>query len=329
MRRAVRLLCVLSFAALAVPAAAHEVRPAYLEIRQTVGNHFDLVWKVPAMPGRRLEIDPVLPSTCQTVTDGGFEASVGAVIRRWSVDCGEEGLRGHEVTINGLDRTMIDVLVEVRLADGTSVSHVLRPEKPGFVVDASRSVATAGYLRLGIEHLLYGFDHILFVMGLTLLVRGPWALVKTCTAFTVAHSLTLILSVLEVVQLSQPPVEAVIALSILFLATELARDPGSRSTLTARYPWAIAFSFGLLHGFGFAGALAEVGLPHDAVALALVLFNVGVEIGQLVIIAAMLVLLFVLRFSPLPLDGRVSQLPVYGMGIVSAYWFLERLAQLP
>ena len=327
MMRAVRVLCVMACVALAVPAAAHEVRPAYLEIRQTVDNHFDLLWKQPAMPGRRLGIDPMLPENCQIVADGGFEASAGAVIRRWSVNCGEGGLRGRQVSVSGLERTMIDVLVEIRFADGTTVSQVLRPEEPGFVVDADRSIAAGGYLRLGLEHLLFGFDHILFVLGLTLLARDPWVLVKACTAFTVAHSLTLGLSVLEVVRLSQAPVEAVIALSILFLAAELARDPGSRSTLTVRYPWVIAFSFGLLHGFGFAGALADIGLPHDAVALALFLFNVGVEMGQLVIIAAMLTLLMVLRCSPFPIDGRIARLPVYGMGSVSAYWLLERLTQ--
>ena len=322
---AVPVWSVLALAALAGPVAAHEVRPAYLEIHETAGGRFDILWKQPAKPGLRLGIDPVLPETCRTLADGGFEATVGAAVRRWSVDCGEGGLRGRYVSVEGLERTMIDVLVEIRFANGKSFSRVLRPERPGFVVDAGQSVAAAGYLRLGIDHLLFGFDHILFVIGLTLLVRDRWALLKTCTAFTLAHSITLGLSALDVVRLSQGPVEAVIALSILFLAAELARRPGSRPTVTARFPWAIAFSFGLLHGFGFAGALAEIGLPHDALALALFLFNVGVEIGQLVIIAAMLAGLLVLRWSPIPIGARITQLPVYGMGIVSAYWFLERI----
>ncbi len=320
-------LWLLILTALAGSAAAHEARPAYLQVRETAPDRFDILWKQPAKGGMRLSIDAVLPEVCGKLGDEEFEATIDAVIRRWSVDCGGRGLRGRRISVDGLERTMIDVFVDVRFADDTSLSQVLRPESPSFVVAASRS-GVASYFLLGVDHLLRGFDHILFVIGLTLLVPARWALVKTCTAFTLAHSITLALSALGVVHLSQRPVEAVIALSILFLAVELARGPGSRPTLTARHPWAIAFGFGLLHGFGFAGGLSDLGMPPDAVAAALLLFNVGLELGQLLVIAVVLTLLFALRMAGVATGGRAANVPVYGMGIISAYWFLERLWQL-
>ena len=218
----------------------------------------------------------------------------------------------------------------MRLLDGASLDHLLRSEAPRVILssESGAGAAVPTYLRLGIEHLLFGFDHILFVVGLLFFVRRPLQLVQVVTAFTAAHSVTLALSTLGVVTVSQRPVEAVIALSILFLAVELVRGAHGRPSAMARSPWAIAFGFGLLHGFGFAGALAEIGLPESARAMALLLFNVGVEIGQLAIVGVLLTLLQVVRIWCIPVPALAARLPLYLMGTVSAYWFVERVLSM-
>lgn len=200
-------------------------------------------------------------------------------MERWTITCREPGLVGHTITIDGLSRTITDVLVRISLGVGVSETHLLRPSAPSLVVRGIPTWANVAgdYLTLGIEHIWSGIDHLLFVTALLLLVQNRWALLKTITAFTVAHSITLALATLGVVHVPQAPVEAVIALSILVLAVELAKDHAQPPSLTMQYPWLIAFTFGLLHGFGFAGALAEVGLPPLDIPLALLTFNLGVE----------------------------------------------------
>lgn len=197
---------------------------------------------------------------------GPGELTGAALIIRSRITCGEKGLEGQTITIAGLERTMIDVFVEIVSSSGTTSTLMLKPQRASFVMEADAGTGSGtgslGYFRLGVEHLLTGFDHILFVIGLVLLVRTPMKLIKVVTSFTVAHSLTLALSTWGIVSLSQSAVEAVIALSILFLAVELARSDKPSDSLLLRYPWAIAFVFGLLHGFGFAGALTEIGLPQ-------------------------------------------------------------------
>ena len=234
---------------------------------------------------------------------------------------------GAAVEIAGLPRTLTDVLLRVRWLDGSAADHLLRPEAPrvSLSTDGSSGLGIPAYLRLGVEHLLFGFDHILFVVGLMFFVRRPRHLVQVVTAFTVAHSITLALSTLGVLTLSQRPVEAVIALSILFLAVELTRGTETDRSLMGRWPWAIAFGFGLLHGFGFAGALSEIGLPQQARAMALFLFNVGVEVGQLLVVGILLALVWLVRRSRVELPVFATQVPVYVMGAVSAYWFIDRV----
>ena len=317
-------------------AAAHEVRPAYLQVTEVAAGRFEVLWKQPILPDaapglvRRLPIAPRFPAHCQAGDGALPDLSASALVERWTLNCGRAGLIGGEVSIDGLPRTLTDVLLRVRLLDGTAMDRLLRSEAPRVVLAPASGGGTAvpAYLLLGIEHLLFGFDHILFVIGLLFLVRRPWQLVQVVTAFTAAHSITLALSTLGVVTLSQRPVEAVIALSILFLAVELLRGAHGRRSATARSPWTIAFGFGLLHGFGFAGALAEIGLPESARAMALLLFNVGVEAGQLLVVGALLGLLQVVRILRLPVPAAAARLPLCVMGTVSAYWFVERVLSM-
>ena len=372
------LLALLAATALPAGLAAHEVRPAYLELTEVSAGRFEVLWKQPVLadaePGlvRRLPLRPAFPARCREAGRALPELTAAALLERWTIDCGAGGLGDAPIEVAGLPRTLTDVLLRVRFVGGASVDHLLRPEAPRVVVspEGGGGMAVPAYLRLGVEHLLFGFDHILFVVGLMFLVRRPLQLVQVVTAFTAAHSITLALSTLGVVTLSQRPVEAVIALSILYLAVELARGAGRASAASrasaagqaasagqavstgqvastgqaasageaagaadersslARSPWAIAFGFGLLHGFGFAEALADIGLPEQARAMALLLFNVGVEIGQLMVVGVLLALLYGLRVGRVPVPAAAVQAPIVLMGTVSAYWFLERVLSM-
>jgi len=300
---------------------AHEVRPAFLHITETAterGTLFQVLWKQPAVQGGRLAIDPVFPEGCAMQDAGPPEITPTALLQRWVTDC---DLTAGKIHINGLSATLTDVMVRVDRANGDSGNYLLRPESPS--LDLTNQAAPAlSYLVIGIEHLLFGIDHVLFVVGLVLFIRDPWMLLKTITAFTVSHSITLALSVLGWVELQQGPVEAVIALSILFLARELVQDESQRSRLTLMRPWVMAFVFGLLHGLGFAGALSDVGLPDDALWLALLLFNVGIELGQLLVIAILLGAAWLAaRFASLPALTRIG---AYGMGCLAAFWTIDR-----
>lgn len=312
-----------------LPAAAHEVRPAYLQLTETQTGIFLILWKVPARGDRVLSLQPALPSSCQTVKPPTSILLSGTQLTRWTVDCGNQGLDGTTIRIEGLNATMIDTLVRIEWLSGVVISQILRPESPAFAVNAQDGmVALAGYVHLGIEHILLGIDHLLFVLGLLLIVRSKWQLLKTITAFTVAHSITLALATLNIVQVPQAPVEAVIALSIVFLATELAKPKGESLDLTFRFPWIVAFVFGLLHGFGFAGALREVGLPQTDIPLALLLFNGGVEIGQLLFVGTFFTLGWLIHRVVKPLPSWLTPTTAYGIGIVSSYWLVERVASI-
>jgi len=311
---------------------AHEVRPALLnliEVRDNTSGQasvtkFDIVWKQPILNNSRLRLDPVLPTDCSITVPKLDEIIPGALIRRWQIRCPVDALQQQAITIRGLSSTLTDVWVNVTFLDGTHVSTVLTPSNPDLQIYRSKGVNLFAYLSLGIEHLLFGFDHILFVLGLMIFVKGFASLVKTITAFTVAHSITLAASSLNLVQLSQAPVEAAIALSILYLAYE-ASLPDRPQTLSARMPWLVAFIFGLLHGFGFAGALSDIGLPENAAALALLLFNLGVEIGQIIVVGALLAVLFLIARWKINIPYWLMQSPVYFIGALSSYWFLQRV----
>ena len=311
-----------------LPAAAHESRPSYLEISEQTAGRYELLWKRPARGERTLGLSLAWPAPCADIAPGSAQKVPGATVERRLVDCGGASLTGKRVGIDGLSATLTDTLVRIAFLDGTSQTTLVRPSQPWVDIAGPppNAEVAAGYFVLGVEHILLGLDHLLFVLGLTLIVRGTLLLVKTITAFTIAHSFTLGLATLGHVSLPSAPVEAVIALSILFLASELARQSRGRPGLTERAPWLVAFAFGLLHGFGFAGALAEVGLPQSDIPLALLSFNLGVEAGQLLFVAAVVGALGVGRTLVAAPPRWVRQAPAYAIGPLAAFWLIERAA---
>ncbi|HWJ18009.1 MAG TPA: HupE/UreJ family protein [Geobacterales bacterium] len=311
-------------------ASAHEARPAYLAVNETAPGQFSILWRTPVLAGMRLPIVLKLPDRLKNLKDPIVsELSDSLVERRW-VDAGLNGLAGERIEFPGLQLTITDVLVRVQMLDGNVSTTLVRPARPWIeVATAPGFLAVAGaYVLHGIEHILFGFDHLLFVLALILIVRDGRVLLWTITAFTAAHSITLSLATLGVVHVPGPPVEAMIALSILLLACEIIRLRYGQASLTSRWPWIVAFSFGLLHGFGFASALTDIGLPQGDIPLALLSFNVGVELGQLMFIGVVLGALFCFRRFGVP--PRISQaaltVATYAIGVTAAFWFIERLA---
>ena len=325
------LFCAGLFAVLAqgLPAAAHEARPAYLELTETLPDRYDVLWRTPVLAGMQLPVMLQFPPDAGNVTQPRLQELPDSLVERRMIQV-SGGLGGKRVAFVGLQGTITDVLVRVQMRDGAHSTTLVHPSQPWIEVAAARGPwAVAGaYLMHGIEHILLGYDHLLFVFALILIVPTLRMLVTTVTAFTLAHSITLALATLGVVHVPGPPVEATIALSILLLACEIARLRRGQATLTARWPWVIAFSFGLLHGFGFASALSEIGLPQGDIPLALFTFNVGVEIGQLTFIAAVLTALAVARRFPIPARVSLQAQPVatYAIGTLAAFWFVERVA---
>jgi hydrogenase/urease accessory protein HupE len=321
------LFLLMTFQMIAGAAQAHEMRPAYLEIRETDTNKYSILWKVPAAGDKRLGLYVRMPAACQAAAEPLGTITGGAYYERWSVTC-SGGLTGRVITIEGLRSTVTDALARISYANGTTQVSRLTPEAPALVVTGSPSTFDVAktYFVLGVDHILTGLDHLLFVLALMLLIRDPWMLVKTITAFTVAHSITLAGSALGLMSLPQKPVDAVIALSIAFVARELlSMKPGDRR-LSEAYPWVVAFAFGLLHGFGFAGALKEIGLPQTDIPLALLMFNLGVEAGQLLFVAA-LVLAFkaLTALSNVPL-ATARPAAAYAIGVVATFWLVARVS---
>jgi hydrogenase/urease accessory protein HupE len=311
-------------------ASAHELQPGYLELSLVAEDEYAVVWKVPAARGRPMAIAPRLPANCmpdmpeQPIWDGS------AYVARWNVTC-PGGLEGGTIQIDGLAKTSTDVLVRFDYADGVNEARRLTPGNPSFVVPSQPNpleVARA-YLLLGVEHILSGFDHLLFVLSLLLLVKGSRRILATVTAFTLAHSLTLAVATLGFVHVSGPPVEATIALSIVFIAVEIIHSRRGKPGLTERFPWVVAFTFGLLHGFGFAGALTELGLPQKSIPVALLLFNVGVEVGQLLFIAGLFAVAALARQlyrrAEMPLPTWTWAVPPYVIGSVAMFWVIQRV----
>ncbi len=332
MRRLLAIFAALAFGLYAAAAQAHEVRPAYLEIHETAPRRFELTWKQPAMGGVALRLVPHLSNGWLSAPPREERITPAYLVRTWQVRAtSADPLSGQTLEVAGLERSITDVLVSVRLADGRAFETILKPDHPSaqvaFRAEAS-GLAVPAYFRLGVEHILTGVDHLMFVLGLLLLVGIRWRLVKAITAFTLAHSLTLAASA---VGLAHPPsavIEALVALSIVFVAAELVYARRGEGGIAAAHPWLIAFAFGLLHGFAFAGALAEVGLPKDAIPASLLLFNLGVEAGQLLFVGAAILVVLALRplrrRLPAALDALAPQLPPYAIGAFAAFWFVER-----
>jgi hydrogenase/urease accessory protein HupE len=307
--------------------AAHEVRPAYLEMREVHPGEFAVLWKTPMRGELRLALAPELSGRIETLTPVATRESGGAAVQTWRIRSAEP-LRGQSLRIQGLEATMTDALARVEFADGTSWLRRFTPQAPAATIPAQESgwSVAVEYVKLGVEHILLGVDHLLFVLALLLVTPGTWRLVKTVTAFTVAHSITLALATLGFVHVPQAPVEAVIALSIAFVAAEILRARDGREGVTARAPWIVAFAFGLLHGFGFAGALAEAGLPEGHIPLALLFFNLGVELGQLLFIAAVLSAIGLIRRVRSRLPRWTGLVPPYAIGSVATFWVIQRVA---
>jgi hydrogenase/urease accessory protein HupE len=326
------LLPVVLLAMFAPGAFAHEVRPAYLELRQTGPETYDALWKVPGLgENLRLGLYVELPAGCTNASEPRASMVNNAYSERWTVKCAG-GLTGGTIHIAGLTATTTDVLVRLERLDGTAQVTRLTPPAPSLVVEAAPSAVQVArtYLVLGVEHILGGIDHLLFVLALLILVKGRRRLIATVTAFTLAHSLTLAGATLGFVHVPGPPIEAAIALSIVFVAAEIIHSRQGMAGLTERFPWVVAFTFGLLHGFGFASALSEVGLPQAAIPVALLFFNVGVEIGQLLFIASVFTVIALAR----QLTRRIGvsqpawawRVPPYAIGSVAAFWIIQRIA---
>jgi hydrogenase/urease accessory protein HupE len=282
-----------------------------------------VLWKQPVVENKRLPIDPVFPESCNLEETAPPELTGKALIKRWRAYC---DLSTATIEISGLPTSITDVLVRLIKADEAPENYIVRPSDPVLSL-GGEGADSIGYLKIGVEHLVGGIDHLLFVIGLVLFIHSPWMLLKTITAFTIAHSITLALSVMNVVSLAQAPVEAVIALSIVFLARELAQPEENRSALTRTSPWLMAFIFGLLHGLGFAGALSEIGLPEDALFTSLLLFNLGIELGQILVVFALVFVLWLWRKVNQGLSLRpdlVHRLAAYTMGSAAMYWTIDR-----
>jgi hydrogenase/urease accessory protein HupE len=321
-----RALIALIMLLCAGAAQADVFRPAYLELRETGTDRYDVTWKVPVRGDTRLGVKVVFPpdTVQQSPPQGLF--SDNAYVERWKVSRAG-GFAGQTLSIDGIASGVTDVIVRIEHADGTSQVEQLLPQRPRFTVAAATSTAAVAwsYLVLGVEHILGGVDHLLFVLALLLIVRGGKRILVTITAFTLAHSITLVAATLGWVHVPGPPVEAMIALSIVFVAAEIVRGLRGTPGLTARAPWVVAFSFGLLHGLGFAGALAEVGLPQKAIPTALFTFNVGVEIGQLIFVAAALAVGALLRRAPIRRLAWIPYVAPYAIGVIAMFWVIERI----
>ncbi len=305
---------------------ADEIKLSYLEIKQNSSQEYAVLLKTPVKEKKKLPIELILPKGCTLISSKTSHLVKNSYIDRWRMRC-HDGLEGKTFFLEGLKETGTELLLRIELLSGVYHSRLLSPLNVSYTVpkDESSWQIVQTYTWLGITHILLGFDHLLFVFALLMLVKSMRRLLLTVTAFTLAHSLTMVVATLGIVHVPQAPVEAIIALSILFLAMEIIHEKQGKVGVTSRYPWIIAFIFGLLHGFGFAGALAEIGLPQQAVTLALVFFNIGVEIGQLLFVSTVvLVVVMLRRFTYETVLDKLQTFVVYMMGGISSFWLIER-----
>jgi hypothetical protein len=330
-----RLLLVLAALLFGTAAFAHEVRPAYLEITQTAANQYRILWKQPVVGDRALPLQPQLSTGWTDGTAQTVELTPTHLLKIWTVnDPQRTTLDGLRIRIAGLDTSITDVLLRATPLHGETITLFITPEAPESTLvleHGSQGLAVAGYLPLGFDHMLEGFDHLAFILGLLLLIGIRWSLLAAITAFTVAHSITLAFAALGVVHPRSAEIETLVALSIVFVALEACRAAQGRTSLAIERPWLVAFLFGLLHGLAFAGALSQIGLPQEAVPQALFLFNVGVELGQITFVTAVVLVLLVVR-KLFPITQRVGPQAqtalAYGIGGLAMFWCLERVTPL-
>jgi len=328
MRRSLILFILVLIVAWPASVAAHEVRPAYLQLHQTGADSYDVLWKVPALGDTmRLSLYVQLPQACSNLKQPRGLFANNGYTEQWSIEC-QGGLAGSTVRIAGLTATLTDVLVRVERLDGSTQVARVTSSSPSWVVEAMprRLEVARTYLALGIEHILTGVDHLLFVSGLLLLVNGIRRLLLTVSAFTLSHTVTLTLATLGFVHVPPAPVETVIALSILFVAWEVLRKDSNPNGLAQRKPWLVAFSFGLLHGLGFAGGLSAAGLPTAHIPLALGFFSAGVEVGHFSFVGSALLIVGALRRWLSRLPRWSWRIAPYAIGSCASFWLIARLA---
>jgi len=303
---------------------AHEIRPAYLQIDQIEAKRYQVLWKIPRMGDMSLRIYPQFASSFELKQLDAGKPMANSILLHYNLT-GSEPLAGTKIYIENLHKTLVDVLVNVTYLNGEKVTLMLQPDNTSAVLPGETSTwsVVKTYTILGVEHILFGFDHLLFVLALIIITVGFKKIVKTITAFTIAHSITLSMAVLGFANLPGPPVEAIIALSIVFLAVEVIKTIQGKQTLTSKKPWLVAFIFGLLHGFGFAGALGEIGIPQSEIPIALAFFNIGVELGQIAFVIVVLAgILLLKRYKNWSVFIR--KVPTYAIGTLAAFWFIER-----
>jgi len=307
---------------------ADEIRPGYLQIKENANNLYSVLWKVPVRGNKKIKLYPLFHDSCIDKTQATTQLVNASYIQRWMIAC-DNGLKNKTVSIVGLPIANTDVLLHLELIGGISHTAQLTPSNPDYVIpsEASFIEIIKTYTWLGIEHILLGFDHLLFVFALLLIVKSTRRLLITITAFTIAHSITLAGATLGLMSVPQQPVEAVIALSILFLSVEIVRAKQGKKGYAARMPWLVAFVFGLLHGFGFAGALDEIGLPQQAIPTALTFFNIGVELGQLIFVVGVVFITWLLhQLKQQKLINKAETVVVYIIGGLSSFWLIERIS---
>ena len=329
-RPVIAALVLISLIGTGAAVSAHESQPGTLDLRQVDKDRYEVTWRAPIYYGQPHPARLALPDEWKNVVEPTVRMLPDSQVFRRVVTVGSQGVEGSILRFPGLEKTITDVFVRLNRLDGTTMTAVVRPSKPYAQLRGERTwYTTAGeYIGLGFHHILQGVDHLLFVLGLLLIVKGRMMLLKTITAFTVAHSITLAIATLGYASAPLPPLNAAIALSILFLGPEIVRTWRGETSLTIRFPWVVAFLFGLLHGFGFASGLSTTGMPKAELPLALLFFNVGVEAGQLVFVFAALALARSFKVLEVNWPRWAEALPGYAVGSLGAYWTIQRTAIL-
>ena len=324
------LLLLILTGALSTITFAHESQPGLLELRQISEIRYEVTWRAPIYYGKPHPAQLQLPEEWKTVGEPTVRQLRDSELFKRIVDIEEGFINNSIIRFPGLEKTITDVFVRISRLDGIETSQVVKPTKPFAELRGKRPwyVSSGEYLTLGFHHILMGIDHLLFVLGLLIIVSGRSMLLKTITAFTVAHSITLAIATLGYASVPSPPLNAAIALSILFLGQEIVRVWRGQTSFTIRHPWVVAFGFGLLHGFGFATGLSTVGMPTTEIPLALLMFNIGVEFGQLVFVLLILLIAKSLKVLEFRWPSWVDYLPGYAIGSLGAYWTIQRTVMM-
>lgn len=321
------ILYILLFLLVPAITSAHEIRPGYLEIKEVANHTLQITWKQPLLGEYGVPLHPSISTGWMVDSLATMSYTESYLIKRWTVPANHTSLDEQTITITGLEKTITDVLVQITMLNETSFTYLIKPIQPFVKLNLSKPQPPPvwQYIQLGMYHIWYGIDHLLFVLGLLLLVKKRSRLIWTITAFTIAHSITLALATLHIIKVSGSFTEAAIALSIVFIAVELLRYYKGINGFAYYYPWLVSFLFGLLHGLGFASALQDVGLPENNIPMALFLFNVGVEAGQLAFVFSMLLLIAAISRLEFKWPQWMYKFPAYLIGILAMYWFIERV----